>query len=262
MRIIRVRQGTTSFYARLEDDMVYCLDRTKGIDAPLPLSSVTLLPLAIPGKIVCVAMNYESHAEELGKKLPDEPLIFLKPPTALSGHGLPIVLPSMSEQVDYEGELAIVMGQVCRHCEPEDALQHIFGYTCANDVTARDLQRKDGIYTRSKGFDTFAPVGPWIETNVPDTSNLQIQTTVNEEVRQEASTSEMHFTPDQIISHISKVMTLMPGDIIMTGTPGGIGQIHPGDQVSVEIEGVGLLTNPVVDAATEAAHKENPDRIQ
>lgn len=245
MRIIRVAYGNVSFYAQLLDGEVLCLDRTKGLDTPLPLSEVRVLPLAVPSKILCLGVNYRSHAEEMGRELPEEPLLFMKPPTAVIGHGQPIIIPPMSERVDYEGEMAVVMGRVCKNVAAEDMAPYIFGYTCANDVTARDLQKKDGQFTRSKGFDTFAPIGPWIETDVPEPGNLAIQTLVNGEVRQSGSTAEMAFPVAEALSFISRVMTLMPGDVVFTGTPGGIGELKAGDEVTVEIESVGMLTNSV-----------------
>lgn len=253
MRIIRVGYKNMSFYAQLLDDGVLCLDRTKGLNEPLPLNEVRILQLAVPSKVVCLGLNYRPHIEEMGHETPDEPILFLKPPSAVIGHGQPIRMPAMSERVDYEGELAVVMGKPCSHVAPGDVAPHIFGYTCANDVTARDLQRKDGQFTRGKGFDTFAPIGPWIETDVPDPGDLTLRTLVNGEVRQEANTGTMIFPVPEIVSFISRVMTLMPGDVILTGTPEGVGPLAPGDEVCVEIEGVGYLSNPVLGPPEEPA---------
>ncbi|MBU1002043.1 MAG: fumarylacetoacetate hydrolase family protein [Proteobacteria bacterium] len=249
MRIIRVAYNNFSFYAQLLDGEALCLDRSKGLTKPLPLSEVRILPLAVPSKIVCLGLNYRSHAKEMGRELPTEPLIFLKPPTAVISHGQPIVIPPMSEQVDYEGELAVIIGRQCKNVPAGELAPCIFGFACANDVTARDLQRKDGLFTRAKGFDTFAPIGPWIETDVPNPDNLQIRTLVNGQVRQDGNTSDMVFSVTQAISFISRIMTLMPGDVVLTGTPAGIGELKAGDEVTVEIETVGLLTNSVQSAA-------------
>jgi len=176
---------------------------------------------------------------------PDNPILFLKPPTAIIGHGEPIVYPAMSSQVDYEGELGIVIRDRTVHIRPEQARKHILGYTCANDVTARDLQKKDGQWTRAKSFDTFCPVGPWIETDV-DPDDLLIETLVNRQLRQSSRTSLFIFGVDLLVSFISQVMTLEPGDLIITGTPAGIGPMQPGDEVEVRIQGIGSLKNNVI----------------
>jgi len=257
MRIIRVAYNNASFYAQLLDGAVLCLDRTKGLDSPLPLSEVRILPLAVPSKIICLGVNYRSHAEEMGRKPPTEPLLFMKPPTAVIGHGQPIIIPPMSERVDYEGEMAVVMGRVCKNVAAADMEPYIFGYTCANDVTARDLQKKDVQFTRAKGFDTFAPIGPWIETDVPEPGNLCVRTLVNGELRQNGNTSEMIFPVAEALSFISRVMTLMPGDVVFTGTPAGIGELKAGDEVTVEIETVGMLTNSVQSAPETGAELED-----
>ncbi len=246
MRVIRVRYKDKSFYASLFDDHVICLDRSLGLDAPIPLTELGLLPPVAPSKVVCAAVNYRSHAAEVDLPVPDEPVLFFKPPSAVTPAGQPIVLPRSAGRVDYEAELAVVIGRICRNATEDNAAAHIFGYTCANDVTARELQKKDGLYGRAKGFDTFAPIGPWIETEVPDTGNLAIRTLVNGETRQEGHTSDMIFPVPVLVSFISRVMTLLPGDVILTGTPPGIGPIVPGDEVRVEIAGVGVLINPVV----------------
>ena len=212
----------------------------------LPLSEVKVLPPVMPSKIVALALNYRSHAKEMGKQLPDEPLFFLKPSTAVVGHGDQIVMPAMSQRVDYEGELAVVLAKKTKAVAVEDALGHVLGYTCMNDVTARDLQKKDGLFCRAKGFDTFAPIGPWIETDV-DPSALNITTRVNGEVKQQGNTSDLIFDVARLISFISHVMTLEPGDIISTGTPSGIGPLSHGDVVEVSVERIGTLENSVVD---------------
>ncbi|WP_029893687.1 fumarylacetoacetate hydrolase family protein [Desulfohalovibrio reitneri] len=251
MRIIRVRHKGHVFYASLMDKSVICLNKELGLEDPIPLDEVAVLPVVTPSKIVCAGLNYAGHCEEMGREPPEETPLFLKPPTAIAGSGQPIVLPRGVGRVDYEAELAVVMGKTCKDIAPEQATEHIFGYTCANDVTARDLQAKDGIFGRAKGFDTFCPIGPWIETEVEDPSNLSLRTLINEEVRQEGATSDMLTPPLDLVSYVSRVMTLNPGDIILTGTPAGVGPIQEGDEVRVEIDNVGILINPVV-ASEEA----------
>ncbi|GAB6077031.1 fumarylacetoacetate hydrolase family protein [Desulfurobacterium crinifex] len=211
----------------------------------LSFSDVKFLSPTRPSKIVAVGLNYKAHAEEMGKPLPEEPLLFMKPSTAVIANKMRIFLPEMSERVDYEGELAVVIGRKCRKVTPEEAPDYILGYSCFNDVTARDFQQKDGQYTRAKSFDTFAPYGPWISTSV-DPLDLKITTRVNGEVRQEGKTSDMIFSPFELVSFISQIMTLLPGDVIVTGTPPGIGPLDDGDRVEVEIEGIGTLINYAV----------------
>ncbi len=210
----------------------------------LKLEDVLLMPPCQPTKIVCVGLNYVKHAQELKMKLPEEPILFLKPPSAVLATGGQIVYPPSSVQVDYEGELAVVIGKRCRNVTAKEAEKHILGYTCFNDVTARDLQRKDGQWTRAKSFDTFAPFGPWI-TRI-DPSDVDIQTRVNGKVVQNSNTSDLIFDVPRLVEFISTVMTLEPGDVIATGTPPGVGQLQKGDAVEVEIEGIGVLKNLVV----------------
>jgi 2-keto-4-pentenoate hydratase/2-oxohepta-3-ene-1,7-dioic acid hydratase in catechol pathway len=207
-----------------------------------PLNEVKLLPPVMPSKIVAIGLNYKDHAEEVRIELPDEPLLFLKPGSAVIGHLDPIVYPPMSKRVDYEGELGIVIGRLTRGVSEEEAEGCILGYTCFNDVTARDLQRKDGQWTRAKGFDTFAPLGPWIETQI-DPSDLRLETFLNGERKQSARTSNLIFNHRHLVSFISRIMTLYPGDCIATGTPSGIGPMNVGDKVEVAIEGIGRLVN-------------------
>lgn len=214
-------------------------------EARIPVESAQLLAPTTPGKIICVGRNYAAHAKEHGADVPEVPLIFLKPTTSLIGHNQAIVLPPQSEQVEHEAELAVVFGKTGRWITPEDALSHIFGFTVANDVTARDLQRRDGQWTRAKGFDTFCPVGPWIETEF-DPADAVVTCNVNGEMRQMASTRDMIFTVKQLIAFISSIMTLNPGDLLLTGTPAGVSPLNPGDIVEVSVEGVGTLSNPVV----------------
>ena len=207
-----------------------------------PLEEVKLLPPTQPSKIVALGLNYKDHAEEVGLKLPDEPLIFLKPSSAVIGHLDDIIYPPMSRRIDYEGELGVVIGKVAKGVSEHDADEFILGYTCCNDVTARDLQQKDTQWTRGKGFDTFAPIGPWIETEL-DPVRLKLETFLNGERRQSSNTSNLVFTPRQLVSFISQIMTLYPGDVIATGTPSGIGPMEVGDRVEVVIEEIGKLTN-------------------
>jgi 2-keto-4-pentenoate hydratase/2-oxohepta-3-ene-1,7-dioic acid hydratase in catechol pathway len=210
-----------------------------------PLKKAKLLAPCRPSKIVCVGVNYADHAKEFGKPLPDEPLIFLKPPSAVAAPGDPIVLPrSMTRHVEYEGELAVVMGRRARNVSPAAAMKYVLGLTIMNDVTARDLQRKDGQWTRAKGFDTFAPLGPWIAAGASP-SNLKIETFVNGERRQDSRTSQLVFNVPRLVSHVSRVMTLEPGDVISTGTPSGVGPLKRGDRVEVRIEKIGSLINEV-----------------
>lgn len=211
------------------------------------VGSSRLLAPTVPSKIVCVGRNYVEHAAEHGSAVPAEPLLFLKPPSSLIGPGDAIVLPSLSHQVEHECELAVVIGRRGRDIPEHRAFEHVLGVSCANDVTARDLQRADSQWTRGKGFDTFCPLGPWIVTGLaePEVSDLDLVCRVNGEVRQRARTSQMVFTPAHLIAYISRVMTLEPGDLILTGTPAGVSPLHPGDEVTVEIEGVGRLSNPV-----------------
>jgi 2-keto-4-pentenoate hydratase/2-oxohepta-3-ene-1,7-dioic acid hydratase in catechol pathway len=201
-------------------------------------------PLPFPTKIVCVGRNYADHAKELGNDAPSEPIIFLKPPSAVIGTEERIVRPAISQRVDFEGELAIVVGKLAKHVKAADWREYVLGFTCANDVTARDIQKRDVQFTRGKSFDTFCPLGPWIETDL-DVSNLHLQTRVNGEVRQDGRTSQMIFPPSFVFEFITSVMTLLPGDVILTGTPAGVGPLEAGDEVEVEIEGIGVLRNHV-----------------
>jgi 2-keto-4-pentenoate hydratase/2-oxohepta-3-ene-1,7-dioic acid hydratase in catechol pathway len=212
-----------------------------------PLAEVRLLAPILPSKVICIGKNYADHVAEMGGDRPPEPVIFLKPSTAVCGPGDAIARPTLlSERVDYEGELAVVIGRLGRHVPPERAGAVIFGYTCANDVTARDLQARDGQWTRAKGFDTFCPLGPWIETAV-DAADLELTTRLNGEVKQQSRTSMLLHGVPALVAFASEVMTLLPGDVLLTGTPAGVGPMEKGDEVSVTIEGIGTLTNPVTD---------------
>lgn len=213
-------------------------------EAILPLDTVQLLAPVLPGKILCVGRNYAEHIKENNAEVPTTPLLFLKPPSSVIGPNQTIFLPPQSEQVDHEAELAVVIGKRGRWIQPPDALDFIYGYTIANDVTARDLQRKDGQWTRSKGFDTFCPLGPWIETEF-NPADAMITCRVNGVLQQMASTRDMIFHIDQLIAYASSIMTLEVGDVILTGTPAGISPLHPGDIVEAAIDGIGVLTNSV-----------------
>jgi 2-keto-4-pentenoate hydratase/2-oxohepta-3-ene-1,7-dioic acid hydratase in catechol pathway len=214
------------------------------------LTDLRLLAPVIPrSKVVAVGRNYAAHAAELGNDVPEEPLIFLKPNTAVVGPGDQIFYPPQSERVDFEGELAVVIGRICRDVPPEQATDVIFGYTIANDVTARDLQKKDGQWSRAKGFDSFCPLGPWIEDDLdPQTfaDGVSIQTHLNGDLVQDGSTKDLIFDIPTLIAYTTSVMTLLPGDVILTGTPEGVGPMQPGDEVEVSIGGLGALTNTVV----------------
>ncbi len=210
------------------------------------LDEVILLAPCMPGKIAAVGLNYRDHADEVGAKIPETPILFLKPSTAVIGPSEKILYPEMSSQVDYEGELGVVIGKVSRKISVESARSHILGYVCFNDVTARDLQKKDKQWTRAKGFDTFAPTGPWITTDL-NPQCLTIETFLNGELRQSSNTENLIFNCYELVSFISQVMTLIPGDIIATGTPSGIGPMKVGDRVEVVIEGIGTLINSVAE---------------
>jgi 2-keto-4-pentenoate hydratase/2-oxohepta-3-ene-1,7-dioic acid hydratase in catechol pathway len=212
---------------------------------PIPLSEARLLPPVNPSKIVCVGRNYREHAKELGNEVPADILIFLKPPSSLLPPEGKIVMPKLSQRVDFEGELAVVIGEKCRNVTENEALKFVRGYTCANDVTARDLQKSDGQWTRGKGFDTFCPVGPFVSDEVSPQA-IDLETRVNGEVRQKGNTRDFIFSLPSVIRYISSVMTLFPGDLILTGTPAGVGPLKEDDQVQVSISGLGTLTNFVV----------------
>lgn len=212
----------------------------------LPITDVKLLAPVIPTKVVAVGKNYVDHAAEMNSPVPDSPIIFLKPPTSIIGPMAPIRLPASSAEVHHEAELAVVIGKLARNVDAEDASQYILGYTAANDVTARDLQRADGQWTRAKGFDTFCPLGPAIDTEFDPTEAHDISCVVNDEIRQQGSTSDLVFGVADLVAFVTSVMTLLPGDVILTGTPAGVGPIVSGDRVEVDIEGIGVLMNPVV----------------
>jgi 2-keto-4-pentenoate hydratase/2-oxohepta-3-ene-1,7-dioic acid hydratase in catechol pathway len=249
--VIRFLEGSTPRYAAVEGDTAYPFDGAPW-DTPVPSSrgvqvaGLTLLVPCAPSKIVGVGKNYRAHVKEMKSDTPDEPLIFLKPPSALLASGEPIVRPRGYERVDYEGELGVVIGRRAQHVKLDDALSFVFGYTCINDVTVRDLQKKDIQFTRAKGFDTFAPLGPSIATDL-DPSKLRLCTRVNGEIKQDADVSDMVFDVPTLVAFVSRVMTLVPGDVIATGTPSGVGNLRAGDVVDVEIEGIGTLHNSVIE---------------
>ena len=208
------------------------------------VASVRLLPPVLPSKVVAIGKNYAEHASEMGGDVPEQPLVFLKPSTSVVGSGDPIAYPPSSSRVDYEGELAVVIGRLCRDVPESRAAEVIFGYTCANDVTARDQQASDGQWSRAKGYDSFCPLGPWIETDIsPD--DLRVTTTLNGAVKQDGRTAQIVHKIPALISYITACMTLLPGDVILTGTPAGVGPMEIGDEVTVEIEGIGRLVNVV-----------------
>jgi 2-keto-4-pentenoate hydratase/2-oxohepta-3-ene-1,7-dioic acid hydratase in catechol pathway len=251
MRIIRYElpDSKKAKYGWLLDDKVgeisgNIFGRYQRKEALTPLVDVKLLPPSEPTKIVCVGRNYVEHAKELGNEVPKVPLIFLKPPSSIISNGETILLPPQSAQVEHEAELVIVIGKRGRHVTAENAKKIILGYTVGNDVTARDLQKSDGQWTRAKGFDTFCPFGPWIDTEF-DPSDAVVTCRVNGQMRQMASTRDMVFNVGVLIAYISSIMTLEPGDLIFTGTPAGVGELKDGDEVSVEIEGLGLIKNKV-----------------
>jgi 2-keto-4-pentenoate hydratase/2-oxohepta-3-ene-1,7-dioic acid hydratase in catechol pathway len=212
----------------------------------LQLADVRLLAPVIPrSKVVCVGRNYAAHAQELGNDVPEQPLIFLKPNTSVIGPRDGIVYPEQTSDLNFEGELAIVIGRICRDLPRERANEVIFGYTVANDVTARDLQKTDGQWARAKGYDTFCPLGPWISTEL-DASDLRVTTELNGEPKQDGRTSQFIFDIPEVLAYITSFTTLLPGDVVLTGTPAGVGPMLPGDEVSVSVEGIGTLTNKVI----------------
>jgi 2-keto-4-pentenoate hydratase/2-oxohepta-3-ene-1,7-dioic acid hydratase in catechol pathway len=221
--------------------------RTRRID-PIPLEGANLLPPVRPAKIVCIGRNYREHAAELGNEVPTEPLIFLKATSSLLAPGATVRRPRLSQRVDYEGELGIVVGRTCYQPPPDaDIRPYILGYTCVNDVTARDLQKKDGQWSRAKGFDTFCPVGPVVTDEIDPWAGIAVETRVNGNLKQQGNTRDLIFPLDTVIRYIAQAMTLFPGDLIPTGTPSGVGPVVAGDVMEVSVEGVGILRNPVVD---------------
>lgn len=253
VRIGRFHYEGQTFFGIVDGDTVLPVADPFQFLEPVPgrrfaLAEVELLAPCLPTKAVCVGLNYRDHALELGLSLPEEPVLFLKPPTAVTGPGKPVVYPAMSRQVDYEAELAVVMGKKAWQVQEEEAAEYILGYTCANDITARDLQKKDGQWTRAKSFDTFLPLGPYIVTGL-DPGDREVSLYLNGERKQHSSTSQLIFPVYRLVSFISHIMTLLPGDVILTGTPAGVGPVQPGDQVEVVISGIGRLANVIVSGA-------------
>lgn len=250
MKIARINYKNEPNWARLDEGKAVILSQPpyNGIrpsSEEVSLEGLKLLAPAEPSKIILVGLNYRDHARELDMSMPDEPVIFMKPPTALIGPGDDIVYPDMAGQVDYEAELALVIGRQARNIREKEAPDYILGYTCLNDVTARDLQKKDGQWIRAKGFDTFCPLGPCLETEL-DTRGVRVKAYLNGELKQDSSTADFIFDVNYLVSFISSIMTLLPGDVISTGTPKGVGSMHRGDKVEIEIEHIGRLTNKVI----------------
>lgn len=242
------------------DDIVYGVADAEGVvvykgspfvaweptETVVPWPSVSLLSPVIPTKILCVGKNYEDHVDEMGGEIPEEPVIFMKPATAVIGQNAAVIHPRISKEVHHEAELAVVISRPARNINAEDASRYIFGYTAANDVTARDLQMKDAQWTRAKGFDTFCPLGPAIETELDPLERLAVICRVNGEVRQAGFTSDMIFGVAEILEYITAFTTLLPGDLVLTGTPAGASKVEPGDVMEIEIDGIGTLTNRLV----------------
>jgi 2-keto-4-pentenoate hydratase/2-oxohepta-3-ene-1,7-dioic acid hydratase in catechol pathway len=260
VRIARFTTGDGASFGVVEgdDDTALTVRRIDGhpfapfqvVGDPVPLADVRLLAPVLPSKVVAIGRNYAEHVQEMGNEvdLAEPPIVFLKPSTSVVGPGDSVQYPvGVSEQVDYEGELAVVIARLCREVPPARVKDVVLGFTCANDVTARDLQRSESQWGRAKGFDTFCPIGPWVETDLTETlaGDLAVTTTVNGELRQAGRTSQMIHGVAELIAHVTQAMTLLPGDVILTGTPAGVGPLHVGDEVAVTIEGVGTLTNPV-----------------
>ena len=251
MKIVRIKAGDDIAYGVADSEGVLVYNGSPFVaweptETVVPWPSVSLLAPVLPTKVLCVGKNYEDHADEMGGNVPEEPLIFMKPATTVIGQNQPVVHPRISSEVHHEAELAVVISRVARNIKAEDASQYVFGYTAANDVTARDLQRKDGQWTRAKGFDTFCPLGPAIETELDPLERLAVICKVNGEVRQAGFTSDMVFGVAEILEYITAFTTLLPGDVVLTGTPSGVGQVEPGDVMEVEVDGIGTLANRVV----------------
>jgi 2-keto-4-pentenoate hydratase/2-oxohepta-3-ene-1,7-dioic acid hydratase in catechol pathway len=250
VRIARVAHGGDISYAVVEGDDVAFLDGPPIADLTFsgqraPLAGVRLLAPVLPSKIVCVGRNYATHAAEMGGDVPAEPLLFLKPSTSIIGPGDAIRYPAGVQRLDHESELGIVMGRIATGIDEASATGTILGYLCANDVSARDYQVSDGQWTRAKGFDTFCPLGPWIDTDL-DPASVHVRARLNGEIKQDGDTADMVFSPAFLVSYISRIMTLLPGDVILTGTPDGVGPMQVGDEISIEIDGLGAITNRVV----------------
>jgi 2-keto-4-pentenoate hydratase/2-oxohepta-3-ene-1,7-dioic acid hydratase in catechol pathway len=249
MKIVRVAHGNEARFGILEGERVFALKGNvfgsfgKGEELGL-LSAQKLLAPMLPSKVVALGLNYADHAREMKQPIPSQPILFLKPSTSVIGPGEKIVYPEMSKRVDYEAELAVVIKMPARNVAVGRALEYVLGYTCLNDVTARDLQAKDGQWTRAKSFDTFCPIGPWIETEL-DPAKLRVRALLNYQTVQDSDTGQLIFKVPEIVSFVSRVMTLLPGDLIATGTPPGVGPMQKGDKITIEVEGIGRLENSV-----------------
>jgi 2-keto-4-pentenoate hydratase/2-oxohepta-3-ene-1,7-dioic acid hydratase in catechol pathway len=248
VKIVRYQNEDGAAWGILSDGVVYATRGTPFVDLEStsePVAGGRLLAPVTPRTVLCVGRNYRSHAEEFGNKVPDEPLLFLKPPAAVIGPGDKIVYPALSQRVDPEAELVLVIGRTARHVTAANAWDVIGGYTCGNDVTARDIQKSDGQWTRGKGFDTFCPIGPWVDTDY-DPTDVTVSCTVDGERRQDGRTKDLIFPIPYLIEYITRFTTLHPGDVILSGTPEGVRPVEPGNTITVEVEGLGLLTNQVV----------------
>jgi len=250
MRLCRLEVAGNAHWGVIEGELVTLLaakpwEGMKRLGGASPLATAKLLPPCEPSKIVAVGLNFRAHAAEMGSTPPSEPVLFLKAPSALLPPGGAVVLPKQSARVEYEGELALVIGKTAAHVPASQALGHVLGYTCLDDVSARDIQKREKIYARAKGFDTFCPVGPWLETGIADPQALDIELRLNGVTRQKGSSSDMIFTIAELLAFISDIMTLYPGDLVTTGTPPGVGQLASGDRVEVEISGIGVLRHGV-----------------
>ncbi|MGM0651222.1 MAG: fumarylacetoacetate hydrolase family protein [Bacillota bacterium] len=254
MKLVRFLEDKTVRIGRLEEDVIIEISQSANdwlikhaeTGRQFKSSEIKLISPCLPSKVICLGLNYRSHAEEMNIPLPKKPIIFIKPSTSVIGPGADIIVPPQSKRVDYEAELGVVIGRKAYRVSAEKGLDFVAGYTCANDVTARDKQPKEGQWTYAKGFDTFCPLGPVIETEIENPESLVVQGFLNGKKVQEAPTADHYFTTAQIIEFVSGCMTLLPGDVIMTGTPSGIGQLKPGDKFEVFIEGIGTLGNSVV----------------
>jgi len=265
MKICRYKYEGEAYSGIIEDEMVIEVqgnfyDEILPNDQTYSLAEIDLLPPSNPTKIIAIGINYKVHARH-GYTIPDVPLIFLKPPSAVIGHNNNIVFPASSRQVDFEGELGVVIGSKAKNISADEADDYILGYTCANDVTARDIQDKEGHFGRAKGFNTFAPVGPWIETEL-DPANVLLETYLNGQRKQSSNTSDMAFAVPDIVAFVSEIMTLFPGDIIITGTPDGMGPMSVGDTVEVKIEGIGTLRNTVVGSDDGLESRQEQDEAE
>ena len=251
MKYVRFQNNEKTIkYGVLENNIIKAVEGTifanhKITDESYNLEDIRLLAPVEPSKLMCIGLNYSDHALEFGKPIPEEPMLFLKPSTCVIGPEDNIIYPPQTENLHYEAELVIVIGKEAKNVSEDKAFDYVFGYTVGNDITARDLQFKDNQWGRAKGFDTFAPLGPWVETEIKDPDNLDIKLTLNGEVKQNSNTNNLFFKCAHLISYLSGIMTLLPGDVIMTGTPGGIGPMQVGDKVEAIIEGIGTLRNRI-----------------